>query len=334
MTAQTDPPSTPPSIVLVSCWMGPLPPYLTLFLGSCRANPSVSFLIPSDQPAPPDLPPNVRWMPLTLDGFSTLASERLGVPVRVARGYKLCDFKPTLGRVFADAIGDADFWGFCDIDLFWGDLRAFLTDEFLADGDLFSFRGPMWISGALGIARTQSAATRLFAQIPGWPEILADDHIRGFDECAFRFDGVTRSVADLVAAGETVSLTDVAREADAAGTLRLRFLDDLPEPSRHWAPYQFRWHRGTLTDHSDGVERIACHFVRAKSEPFFTVDRWDPLPDDFYVTPTGTTTIPPSARVRRLVRGTGRVTWGLPAAVRYYTARGAHWLRSRRSRHA
>ncbi len=324
----------PPSIVLVSCWMGPLPPYLTLFLGSCRANPSVSFLIPSDQPAPPNLPPNVRWMPLTLPAYSALATERLGVPVVVRSGYKLCDFKPTSGHVFADEIGDADFWGFCDLDLFWGDLRAFLTDEFLADGDLFSFRGSMWVSGALTILRTRSPATALYEQIPGWPEILADDRIRGFDECAFRFDGVTRSVASLVAAGETVSLTDVAREADAAGTLRLRMPDALPEPSRHWAPYQFRWHRGTLTDHGDGTERIACHFVRAKSEPFFVVDRWDPLPAEFYVTRTGTTTVPPAARGRRLVHDAARLARGLPSAGRYYATRGLHWLRSRRGRQA
>jgi hypothetical protein len=167
------------SVLIISCWMGPLPPYLSLFLGSCRAHPTVSFLIPSDQPAPPRLPPNVRWLPLTLDDFNARASAALGTPVRVADGYKLCDFKPTLGVVFADEVGEADFWGYCDLDLVWGDLRAFLTETFLADSDLSSFRGPWWLSGALALSRTASAATRLYERIPGWQALLADPEYRG-----------------------------------------------------------------------------------------------------------------------------------------------------------
>ena len=315
-----------PSVVLVTVWIGPLPAYLPLFLGSCRANPSVSFLIVCDQPAPDGLPPNVRWVPMTLDGLNTRATARLGTPVRITTGYKVNDLKPLFGVVFADEIGADDFWGFCDVDLLWGNLRRFLTDAFLASGDLFSFRGPSWLSGSLTLFRTTSVASRLYERIPTWRAVLADPRYHGIDEAAFRYDEVERTVRDLVDGEQAVSLTDLAREAHASGDLRLVTPEFIAEPRASWAPYAYVWTDGTLVDATASQERMMLHFVHIKHEPFTHLVGTDPLPDVLYVTRIGTTTVPPEAHLSRWVEAARRAVADLPRAVRWYGGRIANKL--------
>ena len=219
------------SITLVSPWLGPLPKGLLLFLGSVRANPSVRVLIPSDQPAPPNLPPNVTWLPMTLDTFSARASECLGVALHVERGYKLCDFRPTYGVVFAEEIGDADFWGYCDQDQVLGNLRAFLTQTILASADVLTFRGEGWMSGPFSLYRTNSAATRLFEDAPEWDDTLAHPMYQAFDECGMRWEGAQpRSVARCIDNGERVSITDIVHTAAREGRIRLHVDNVLAEP--------------------------------------------------------------------------------------------------------
>ena len=57
--------------------------------------------------------------------------KKLGFPVALNSPYKLCDFKPSDGEVFEDYLNDYDYWGHCDVDLIWGDIRKFVTDELL-----------------------------------------------------------------------------------------------------------------------------------------------------------------------------------------------------------
>lgn len=52
--------------------------------------------------------------------------------------YKLCDFRPIYGKLFQQYINGADFWGFGDIDLIYGDIRQFITENVLQNYDLIS----------------------------------------------------------------------------------------------------------------------------------------------------------------------------------------------------
>ena len=45
--------------------------------------------------------------------------------------YDLCDFKVAYGEIFQEYLEPYDFWGFCDCDLIYGDIRHFLTEELL-----------------------------------------------------------------------------------------------------------------------------------------------------------------------------------------------------------
>lgn len=53
----------------------------------------------------------------------------------------MCDYRPAYGELFRDYIKGYDFWGWSDMDLFYGDIRSFLTDDVLEYNDRVLTRG-------------------------------------------------------------------------------------------------------------------------------------------------------------------------------------------------
>ena len=53
----------------------------------------------------------------------------------------MCDFRPAYGEIFSDELKTYDYWGHCDMDLIFGDIRAFITDEILEKYDKIGFQG-------------------------------------------------------------------------------------------------------------------------------------------------------------------------------------------------
>ena len=162
-------------IALVIVWFGPLPFWISAFLLSCRYNPKVEWLIFSDAPRPSGLPDNVKFLPMDLKMFNCRASEALGFNVQVtsAFAYKMCDLKIMYGRIFAPELQEFGFWGCCDMDIAWGDIRRFITDDILANYDVITSRIGR-ISGHFCLFRNHSEWTNLFRRIPDIAARVAD----------------------------------------------------------------------------------------------------------------------------------------------------------------
>ena len=82
-----------------------------------------------------DIPSNVRIYKTTFSDVKERIQRIFDFEVCLNTPYKLCDFKPVYGEAFAEKLRNYDFWGFCDIDLIWGDIRKFITDEILENYD-------------------------------------------------------------------------------------------------------------------------------------------------------------------------------------------------------
>lgn len=134
-------------IALVCCYFGPLPNYFRLWLKSCAANPAVDWLFFTDQTVEA-LPENVHLHSTDLEAVAELARSKTGFPNLVLpHPYKLCDYKVMYGEIFQDHLSGYDFWGYCDFDMLFGDLRKYLTperldhyDKILAMGHLSLYR--------------------------------------------------------------------------------------------------------------------------------------------------------------------------------------------------
>ncbi|MDD6157386.1 MAG: hypothetical protein PUB52_10270 [Lachnospiraceae bacterium] len=128
-------------IAFVVVWMGSLPNYFPLWLSSCGVNNTVDFFLFTDDSHPYDVPSNVKMIYKSFDEVRGMIQKHFDFPISLERAYKLCDYKPTYGEVFRDYLVDYDFWGYCDLDLIWGDIRRFVTDEILEQNERIFTRG-------------------------------------------------------------------------------------------------------------------------------------------------------------------------------------------------
>lgn len=135
-------------IALVSTYFGSLPNYFQYWLESAGKNESIAFLIFSDCDfSSYTIPDNVFVHFCSFEEVRLKAESVLGFRTALYKPYKLCDFKPLYGLIFETELKGYEYWGHCDLDIIWGDLRKFLAlgleggyDRLLSNGHLCLYR--------------------------------------------------------------------------------------------------------------------------------------------------------------------------------------------------
>ncbi len=165
-------------LVLISCYYGSFPEWMDLWLLTCGWNPDIDFLLVSDL-ALPERPQNVHLLPLTMEELRERFSRVLGFDAALSTPYKLCDYKPLYGLAFREELKGYAFWGHCDLDIIWGRLGHFLTDEVL---DVYPRIG---VFGHCIAYRNDEEMNNLYrkegAAFP-YMTVFRDDAHYGFDE--------------------------------------------------------------------------------------------------------------------------------------------------------
>ena len=118
-------------IAFIIPYFGKFNSYFELFLKSCEYNSTVDFLLFTDNKEKYNYPANVKVHYTTLQKLKNEFQNKIDFLISLDRPYKLCDYKPLYGHLFADYLTGYDFWGFCDTDLIFGNIRKFYTDEML-----------------------------------------------------------------------------------------------------------------------------------------------------------------------------------------------------------
>jgi hypothetical protein len=169
-------------MALVSAWFGPWPAWMPLYLESVRANRDVDWILVSDQPPPDDLPVNVSLIGTSLSGFLDRIGRCTGLDLSaIDAPYKLCDLKPTYGHVFQHELSSYRSYGHADIDVIFGDLRHFYTDEVLDRYDVISTHTNI-ISGHLAVFRNSDRVRLAYQRIRNWEALATDPNHHSLDE--------------------------------------------------------------------------------------------------------------------------------------------------------
>lgn len=134
-----------PSILLIIPYFGRFNNYFKFFLKSCENNPTVNWLIITDDQTPYSYPKNVKIKYQTFSDLRSSIQDLFDFSISLETPYKLCDYKPAYGYIFAEEIKDYDFWGYCDNDLIFGNIRQFITDDILRSSDKVLSRGHLSI---------------------------------------------------------------------------------------------------------------------------------------------------------------------------------------------
>lgn len=122
------------SICLVIPYFGHFPDYFSLWLKSVGENPSIDFLLLTDNELN-EVPQNVNLVHIEFKDLQVYIQNKFDFPIVLKEPYELCKYKPAYGHIFKEYLERYDFWGYCDMDLIFGDLRKFLSDDILKNYD-------------------------------------------------------------------------------------------------------------------------------------------------------------------------------------------------------
>lgn len=130
------------SIAVITIWFGTLPEYFRGWLLSVSHNPSIQFIFLTDCAGEAfEIPENMMWIETTPEHLRARFSSVLNRKVSFQSPMKFCGLKPIYGLAFSDLLNGYDFWGYCDIDLAFGDIRKFVTQHVLENYDRVYTRG-------------------------------------------------------------------------------------------------------------------------------------------------------------------------------------------------
>ncbi|MCR4808812.1 MAG: hypothetical protein K5896_03015 [Prevotella sp.] len=124
------------SIVVLFPYFGKLPAQYGAWRASALGNANIDFMFFTDCDVEPA--DNIIVHKMEFDDFRKMVQEKFDFPVILDRPYKICDFRPAFAYVLADYVKSYDFWGWGDLDVVYGDIRHFVTDDVLSHHKLIS----------------------------------------------------------------------------------------------------------------------------------------------------------------------------------------------------
>ena len=168
------------SIVLIIPYFGKWPLWFDAYLLSVATNPTICWLCPTDCEIPKKHPANITFLPTTLALLNQRVNKIIQAEVPL-NTRKFCDLKPAYAEIFAENIEEYDFWGICDMDIVWGDIRKFITPQILNEYDIISSRYQN-ISGHFTLFRNNPKINALYKQLPNYKALFEVPEFRWTDE--------------------------------------------------------------------------------------------------------------------------------------------------------
>lgn len=172
------------SIAILIPYFGDWPVWMNFFIESCRANRTIDWILFSDVDPPENRCPNVKHVKIAFPEYRKQLSQALGVEVGAEAPYKLCDVRPALPLIHADLLRSYDFVGFGDLDVIYGDIRAFYDEHILSNYDVLS-TSPQRVSGHFCLMRNRTDVITAFRRARSWKNAMRTTDYVNFDERAF-----------------------------------------------------------------------------------------------------------------------------------------------------
>lgn len=166
-------------IILIVPYFGKLPNYFQLWLNSCEYNKNINWLLITDDKKKYNYPKNVLVTYLSFEKFKDKIQKKFDFVISLESSYKLCDYRPAYGYILEDEIKEYSYWGYCDIDLIFGDLESFLKKIHLEDYD------KLFQNGHLSIYKNSYQNNRVFFDASfkfNYKDVFKNKISFGFDE--------------------------------------------------------------------------------------------------------------------------------------------------------
>lgn len=168
---------------LIIPYFGKLPRWSDLFFFSVMKNRNLDFYFFTDIDFDAKYLsiPNVFVKKISWNDYCDTISERLNIDFHPQKAYKLCDLRPFYGYVYQDLLNSYDYWGFCDIDLVFGNISDFVKSKTSAGYEVISTHGYK-VSGHFCLFKNIENFRQLPFTIKHWEKLLCGVVNVGLDE--------------------------------------------------------------------------------------------------------------------------------------------------------
>ncbi|WP_417510926.1 DUF6625 family protein [Methylophaga sp.] len=256
-------------IVIVIPYFGRWPDWINLFIESCKFNHDIDWLFYTDCPLPENYAHNIEYKQISFSAYKQLVSQELEIEFNPKDSYKLCDLKPALGYIHRTEIEQYDFFCFGDLDVIYGDLRYFLTDQLLNKYDVIGTHN-LRLSGHFCAFRNNQRNREAFKKIKNWQTYLSNPHHLSLDESKFSKIFVPHRkhpnwLRKLWSISSRHQRKVYFREQYTTILSSITWLDGTKIHPQEWY-----WYKGKLLNNRNEREFMYLHFMNWKS------NRWLP----------------------------------------------------------
>tara|TARA_Y100000310_G_scaffold162471_1_gene162463 strand:- start:141 stop:995 length:855 start_codon:yes stop_codon:yes gene_type:complete len=169
---------------IIAAYFGDLPYYFPLWEESAQANPEINWLIFTDKEKSRE-DKNIKYVNTTLKDISKLASKKLDEEINLKKPYKICDLRPAFAVVFDEYLKGYDFWGHCDLDVIWGDIKKFLGMSYVWENDIIT-ADRRRLCGPFCLFKNEEKTNSIYKQIDKYIEGLNSENPGILDELEFK----------------------------------------------------------------------------------------------------------------------------------------------------
>ncbi|MEO8239027.1 MAG: DUF6625 family protein [Flavobacterium sp.] len=258
------------SIIIIIDYFGQWPDWFSLFLESCKRNPTINWLFHTDCVFEHYKIENVTFKYTSKEEYIAHVNKKLNTTITWSDSYKLCDLKPMYGAIHEQEIRGYDFYGYGDIDVIYGNIRHFYTPDVLENNVISTHE---WcISGHLALFKNTKWMRNAFKRYKGWKNLVENTECQRFDEDLFNtvFKYPKMHSAFFL-------LYDILHPLSIKYRQKLYFVEQFttpltPSPWRigsYYHPEKWFWKNGMLTNINDRHRQcIYLHFMN------FVSGRW------------------------------------------------------------
>lgn len=169
-------------------WYGNYPLWMKYFLRSAAYNPGFNWLLVSDEKPKEKLPENFKYLELSITQFEGLVFKSVGITPQITHPYKFCDFKPAFGDIFSEYLTGFDYWGYCDLDVVFGNLPKLLAPFYNRQFDIFA-PDTDFFPGHFCLFRNSDYINSLYRKAFNYKKVFSAEYVFFFDEFLYP-DGI------------------------------------------------------------------------------------------------------------------------------------------------
>lgn len=225
-------------IAIIIPYFGKFPNTFEMWKESCKKNSNIDWIIVTDLNFKEEN--NIKKFFCTMDEIQKRASNILGIDVKISHPYKLCDYRPLYGGIFQDILSKYDFWGHCDMDMIFGNISNFITEDILYKYD------KLFINGHFVLYRNCMEVNNWWKKYSTEKlrkEVFLSKEVRAFDEFGINGNGM----ACLVPKTEKVYFAEVFDDLSYSqlSFTSTRLIDNKIKPKKAY-PMLFEFDNGIL----------------------------------------------------------------------------------------